>query len=82
MFIADGVAKRTGGFLDRILGSLATVKEMADAAQPNMPTQHLQALMQFTHNENLLAALGHTKEVRLLVNMHCSCRVTMREMLS
>lgn len=68
--------------MDRILGSLATSEEMADAAQPHMPAQHLRALMQFTHNENLLAALGHTKEVRLLTNMLCSCRVTMKEMLS
>ena len=52
--------------MEHVLGSLATVQEMADASQPNMPPQQLRVLMQFAHNESLLAALGASKEVRLL----------------
>ena len=49
-----------------MLGSLATAQEMADASQPTMPAQQLRVLMQFAHNESLLAALGASKEVDFL----------------
>lgn len=61
-----GAGLEAGSFMEHVLGSLATVQEMADASQPNMPAQQLRVLMQFAHNESLLAALGASKEVRLL----------------
>lgn len=60
--------------MEHMLGSLATAQEMADASQPNMPAQQLRVLTQFAHNESLLAALGASKEVRLLsLAMRCCC---------
>ena len=59
-------------FLEHLLGSLATPQELADASQPTMPAQQLRVLMQFAHNESLLAALGASKEVSLLPLLHCS----------
>ncbi len=53
-----------------MLGSLATPQELADASQPTMPAQQLRVLMQFAHNESLLAALGASKEV-ILTLLHC-----------
>ncbi|CAK0752240.1 hypothetical protein CVIRNUC_002131 [Coccomyxa viridis] len=60
---SSGGTAETGGFLEHILGSLASSDELAEAAAPGMPTQQLRVLMQFSHNESLLAALGASKEL-------------------
>ena len=60
---AAGGTAETGGFLEHILGSLASIDELAEAAAPGVPAQQLRVLMQFSHNESLLAALGASKEV-------------------
>ena len=49
--------------MEHILGSLASIDELAEAAAPGVPAQQLRVLMQFSHNESLLAALGASKEV-------------------
>ena len=63
-----GGAAETGGFLEHILGSLASIDELAEAAAPGVPAQQLRVLMQFSHNESLLAALGASKEVSTAQN--------------
>lgn len=52
-----------GGVLERLLASLAAPAELAKAAQPRMPAQNLRVLMQFMHNDLLLASMGVSKEV-------------------
>ena len=52
-----------GGFLERLLASLASPAELAQAAQPRMPEQSLRVLAQFSHNDLLLASMGMSKEV-------------------
>ena len=51
--------------MEHILSSLASIDELAEAAAPGLPTQQLRVLMQFSHNESLLAALGASKEVSI-----------------
>ncbi len=53
-----------GAFLERMLSSLATPQEMAEAAQPRMHPHNLRVLLQFSHNDLLLASMGVTKNVR------------------
>lgn len=67
-----GAQPEESRFLERMLGSLATAVELADASQPTMPAQQLRVLMQFAHNESLLAALGASKEVSLPGSCHCA----------
>lgn len=59
----QGGAEDDGGFLERLLASLATPAELAQAAQPRMPEQTLRVLAQFVHNDLLLASMGVSKEV-------------------
>ena len=54
--------------MEHILGSLASIDELAEAAAPGVPAQQLRVLMQFSHNESLLAALGASKEVSTAQN--------------
>ncbi|EIE24107.1 UPF0061-domain-containing protein [Coccomyxa subellipsoidea C-169] len=44
-------------------GALALPQELAEAARPRMHPQNLRVLLQFSHNELLLASMGVTKEV-------------------
>ena len=53
-----------GGFLDRLLPSLASPAELAAAARPRLPAQTIRVLAQFAHNDLLLASMGVSKEVR------------------
>ena len=55
-----------GAFLERVLGSLASPQELAEAARPRMHPQNLRVMLQFLHNDLLLASMGVTKEVSLL----------------
>jgi hypothetical protein len=50
--------------LERVLGSLATPQELAEAARPRMHPHNLRVMLQFAHNDLLLASMGTTKEVR------------------
>ncbi|KAK9906728.1 hypothetical protein WJX75_006965 [Coccomyxa subellipsoidea] len=52
-----------GAFLERVLGSLATPQELAEAARPRMHPHNLRVMLQFAHNDLLLASMGTTKEV-------------------
>ncbi|CAL8462348.1 g1881 [Coccomyxa elongata] len=52
-----------GAFLERILSSLATPQELAEAAQPRMHPHSLRVLLQFSHNDLLLASMGVTKDM-------------------
>lgn len=52
-----------GAFLERMLSSLATPQELAKAAQPRMHPHNLRVLLQFSHNDLLLASMGITKDV-------------------
>ena len=60
--------------MEHILGSLASIDELAEAAAPGVPAQQLRVLMQFSHNESLLAALGASKEVSTAQNTCMSLR--------
>ena len=55
--------------MDHVLGSLASINELMEAAAPGLPAQQLRVLMQFSHNESLLAALGASKEVSTACSM-------------
>lgn len=71
---AAGDLEGCEGFLDRIQGSLASTQELAEASKPRMPLQNLRVLMQFMHNDLLLASLGATKEVReRAIHFCCHC---------
>ena len=50
--------------MERVLGSLATPQELAEAARPRMHPHNLRVMLQFAHNDLLLASMGTTKEVR------------------
>ena len=62
-----GRGEDDGGFLERLLASLASPAELAQAAQPRMPLQSLRVLAQFMHNDLLLASMGVSKEVGWLL---------------
>lgn len=66
-----------GEFLERILSSLATPQELAEAAQPRMHPHNLRVLLQFSHNDLLLASMCVTKDVRT-----CGLSVTDKEQIS